>query len=351
MDVPTSTASDIEDEKEIDILGCVEFVPEEKPERRTARLVDREGEQFELTLFSNDENYEIEKGEWYVFRAAEGDVYEPTDSIGITPSFGDMTVQKLGEAPSIVNEEVRDHGESLISTCEEPVSVEEGPARAVVDIETVLANGLSEAELDLENSDHVELLCIGVGYRPAPDIPENVDVLFRANSSAQAEYELMDALCEWLEQREPDEVLTYHGSFDRGHLRGRSQRLESELDRNGVSERLEKFLRDDRFRDLGMSGMSLEDAVDTVPTYWDIYQHDLTPSDWRTELRELERYPENKQLDDPEMTHWDIASFGARYLELADSASTRTESQEFRALSELLRHYTAGDIGPVFGLT
>lgn len=350
MEYPTTTVDDIEDDMPIDMLAFVDYVPEDKPERRVVRLFDRLGTEFKLTLFESDSNYGLNKGEWYVFRDAEGDVYEPMDSIGITPSFGDMSVQHLPEPPEIVSEDAQARSDTTTDGATGPVSLDEGPARAVVDIETVLADGVDEATLDLQNSAHVELLCVGVGYQPAPGLPAAVDVLFRANSSPQAEYDLLEAVCEWLEAREPESVLTYHGGFDRQHLRGRAEQLEATVGGDGVRNRFEAFLDDDRFRDLGLSGMSLEDAAETVPTYWDVYAHDLDPVTWRRRLRELGRYPEETPLDHPVMTNKDIAPVGARYLELADDLGSPDESQEYRALRELLRHYTAGDIEPVFQL-
>ena len=347
MELPTATVGEIENDTAIDILGCVDYVPENEPERRAVRLFDREGEEFELTLFGSDSNFGLEKGEWYVFRDAEGDVYEPTDSIGITPSFGDMSVQHLSDPPEIASEKAQKRSKSTTEAPSEPVTLEDGTARAVVDIETVLADGVDEESVDLDDSSHVELLCVGVGYQPAPGLPASVDVLFRSDSSPRAEYDLLEAVCEWLETRDPESVLTY-GEFDPRHLKGRAERLEERLE-GDVRERLGVFFRDDRYRDVSL-GVSLEDAADAVPTYWDVYDHGLDPTTWRRRLRETGRWPDGKPLDDPVMTNKDIDGVGGRYLELSDELDTPNESREYRALRELLRQYTAGDIEPVFQL-
>ena len=348
MELPTATVDEIEDDTAIDILGCVDYVPENEPERRAVRLFDREGEEFELTLFGSDSNFGLETGEWYAFRDAEGDVYEPTDSVGITPSFGDMSVKHLPEPPEIATEGARERSESTTDAPSGPVTLEDGAARAVVDIETVLADGVDEATVDLDDSSHVELLCVGVGYQPAPGIPASVDVLFRADPSPQAEYDLLEAVCAWLEIRDPESVLTY-GEFDPRHLNGRAERLEERLGKGDVRERLAVFFGDDRHRDVSL-GVSLEDAADTVPTYWDVYDHDLDPTTWRRRLQEVGGWPEGTPLDDPVMTNKDIDGVGGRYLELSEELDTPTESRQYRAVRELLRHYTAGDIEPVFQL-
>ena len=350
MELPTATVEDIENDTAIDILACVDYLPEDKPERRAVRLFDREGEEFKLTLFDSDSNLGLEKGEWYAFRDAEGDVYEPTGSIGITPSFGDMSVQHLPETPDIVSEGARSRSETTTETPSGPVTLEDGTARAVVDIETVLADGIDEETVDLDDSGHLELLCVGVGYQPAPGLPADVDVLFRAGPSPQAEYDLLEAVCAWLENREPESVLTY-GEFDPRHLKGRAARLEDRLgDGAGdVRERLEPFFSGERYRDVSL-GISLEDAAETVPTYWDVYDHGLDPTTWRRRLRELGGWVEEKPLDDPVMTNKDIDGVGSRFLERSESLAVPAESREYRALRELLRHYTAGDIEPVFQL-
>jgi len=87
---------------------------------------------------------------------------------------------------------------------------------------------------------------------------------------------------------------------------------------------------------------SLEDNADVSETHWDIYKHSLNPAEWRKDHRRFDGNP-----DDPVVYNVDIPYFGQRYLELTEQSES---APEYRALHELLRHYTVADIDPLFEL-
>jgi hypothetical protein len=232
MDLPT-TKDDLSDEETVDLLARVDHVPPERDGRYQVALTDREENRLDLTFFDSSPEYDLREGEWYVFEDAEGDVYEPPDSYGITPNFRKMVVRYV-ESPGEVVTTGRYGGESSAGDAGESVTAETSvvdstagdaeeearagsqsasaqsgtaqsgdstatsdsatrsdadataaatpasPAvlsRAVVDIETVAT--VPEEDFDARDSDHVELLCVGVGYHPAPGLPAEVDAVPR----------------------------------------------------------------------------------------------------------------------------------------------------------------------------
>lgn len=204
------------------------------------------------------------------------------------------------------------------------------------DIETI--SRVPEAELDLVNSDHLELLCIGVGYAPGPGRPGKSGVLVRDGLSAESEAELIDRFCEYVEGADPKHLLLFKGDFDLQHVPGRATRARSDA----FGEHVQDVLNDRELINLDLPG-SLEDNVDEpIETHWDIYEHSLNPEDWRVDHPRF-----TGDVDDPVVTNKDIPYFGDRYLELVEQGE---ESREVRALYELIRHYTIADIDPLFEL-
>ncbi len=289
-------------------------------------LEDIEGEQLELKIWAGDlETDGLEDGEWYCFENAEGDVYN--GKVGLGSNRGKLQLRHLPEPPGGATNEREQ---------EEPIEQIVGDAVAL-DIETI--SQVPEEEFDFENSDHVELLCIGVGYTPNLGTPGASEVLFRTGTAPATEASLLEEFCGYVEARDPDQLVMFKGDFDRRHLLGRAERLvdlESELD-----ARIESIFVEREVVNLDPWG-SLEENADVPPTYWDIYDHALDPAEWRTDHP---RY--SGDISDPRVTNTDVPHFGERYLELCDE---NADGRERRALRELLRHYTVADIDPLFEL-
>jgi hypothetical protein len=323
MEYPRTTKSDIEDKVSLSIVVKVTDSQEFDDGNEMYYLRDIEGNETRLKIWNEEtDRYEIETGEWYLFQDAEGDTYgEPM----LGSNRGDMEAIALDKPPEFVEE----------PTEVETEEVTEGGTLAV-DIETISI--VPEDELDLDNSDHVSLLCIGVGYTPEVGMPGNSTVLFREGSSECDEAALLERFCEYVEDRNPDQLVLFKGDFDLTHLQGRASRVD---DNGNLSSRVESVFDTHRVVNLTPPG-SLEDNFDVIPTYWDIYQHSLDPAEWR---RSHPNY--TGELDNPKVTNKDIPYFGERYIELRDSSAT---NQEFRALHELIRHYTKSDIDPLFRL-
>jgi len=87
---------------------------------------------------------------------------------------------------------------------------------------------------------------------------------------------------------------------------------------------------------------SLEDNADVRKTHWGIYEHFLSPTEWRKDHPRVDDDP-----DDPVVYNVDIPYFGQRYLELTEQPES---APEYRALHELLRNYTPADIDSLFKL-
>jgi hypothetical protein len=323
MEYPENTKSDIEDGKTLSIVAKVTNFKRFDDGNEMYYLTDIEGSNTKLKIWDEEVDlYEIEVGRWYLFENAEGDTYgDPM----LGSNRGDMQTVVLEEPPESVEESLNEASEDVI----------EGGVLAV-DIETISL--VPESEIDLSNSNHVSLLCIGVGYTPELGMPGRSAVLFREGSQRQDEENLLERFCEYVEDRNPDQLVLFRGDFDRTHLRGRATLVAEDDDLNS---RVNATFENHRVVNLTPPG-SLEDNADVIPTYWDIYNHSLDPAEWR---QDHPRY--TGELDDPEVTNKDIPYFGARYLELRDEERT---NREFRALHELIRHYTESDIIPLFDL-
>jgi hypothetical protein len=97
-----------------------------------------------------------------------------------------------------------------------------------IDIETVSPE---VKDPNLQNPDHVELLCIGVGHQACPESPVETHVLFRRDRTPEAEIELLYRLYEWVRTHISEYLLTYNGTkFDLLHLRGRADRAQRASD-------------------------------------------------------------------------------------------------------------------------
>jgi hypothetical protein len=366
MEYPSATRDDIEQDVEIDILVRVEEVNDGRGKIDSlVRTVDRLGNSIPLTVFESNPEYQFTPGNWYVLRRASGNYYERKDRLELRSNFGKLSVDAVPEpspevAPVLAPDSVQQpEAESETQQASGTAGTATGSdtptdgGTLALDIETVSA--VPESEVDLDDSETLELLCVAVGYRDRPGGHVESEVLFREGTDDRSELELYADLCDWIESRGPDRLLTYSGSdFDLPHLRTRIDLIAdaSDLWSETVKRVVRLFGTSDGpgaldHTDLYERG-SLADATDQRPTHWDIYRHSLDPTDWRTDQREAGRYPDDWDLDDPRVRGGDVPGFGDRYLSLvADGAG---DEQEARALRELLRHYAVADVEPLFAL-
>jgi hypothetical protein len=287
------------------------------------QVLDVEGERFELKFWAgNADELELHEERWAVVRSGRGDLYGGNTLV--SSNHGDIGLDYLDDSPTFATIEP--------GTESEPEYPDDGVV--AVDIETLTT--VPESQFDFEDSTHVELLCVGVGYAPSPNTSPVADVLFREGRDAQAEEDLLVAVCEWIEARDPGRVVTFKGDYDRRHLPGRAALLTT--DGSPLHQRVEAVFTERHWDNIDPYG-SLEDAADIPPTYWDIYQHSLDPADWRTE--------HSGPIDDPEVKNYDIPHIGDAYLEAREEAPG---SRTARALRELLYQYTVRDIRPLFAL-
>ena len=321
-----TTKEDIVDGEPIDIAAKVLQQRTFDDGNTQVLLEDIEGKELELKIWAGDLKTDgLEDGEWYCFENAEGDIYN--GKVGLGSNRGELEFKYLPEPPECAATEPEQ---------EETIEQVEGDAVAL-DIETI--SQVPEAEFDFENSDHVELLCIGVGYTSSLGTPGVSEVLFRSGTTPATEAALLKEFCGYVETRDPDYLVMFKGDFDRRHLLGRAERLvdvESSLD-----PRIETMFTEREVVNLDPWG-SLEENAGVPPTYWDIYDHSLNPAKWRADHP---RY--SGDVSEPQVRNTDVPYFGERYLELCEDD---TNGSERRALRELLRHYTVADIDPLFGL-
>lgn len=377
MPVPTATRENIEQNEPIDILVRVESeTTAHGPVEQQYVVTDRDGARFGLAIFERQAAYTLESDRWYVLENASGNVYNGKPEL--RSNFGSMSVKAVAEPPDSV---------TVPGSTSSDTTVHEGGVLAF-DIETI--STVPETALDLGDSSHLELLCIGVGYRPSSGVPVESDVLFRRDLSPESEQDLLERFCDWIDARDPSLLVTYNGTgFDLPHLRGRAAAISdvttnddatdtespdtntdntesthtsptdsgsSESNSDGsksTDTRLAAVLDMTTHEDLYVSG-PLENATAVATTHWDAYAHDMDPTRWRQEQRELGRYPANRPLDEPVVVAGDVPYFGRRYLELRsddpDTGGKRAHEKEQRALRRLLREYAVADVEPLFEL-
>jgi hypothetical protein len=305
------------------------------------------------TVFKNSDvaDYDWKEDEYYRFTAVKGDEFG--GAMGIVPSWN-TEVEKLSEAPSAFDD---DRERPAPEFAEE---IDASTARIALDIEIV--TNRDEATLDLDDPEHIELLAIGVGYQPAPGLPVEETVLLREATSPESELELVDEMLRWFDERPADTLLTYNGrNFDFDHLRDRA-RLAAEragVPNSDVVSEVATFLNDVEDVDIApvsqglhgygtrLEGACEELSVPVQKTEWDVYQHGLSPEDWREgQWKAMER-PPSDDLSDVEAFPSDVPHFGAVFLE---GMENRRDAVETRALRRLIVDYTAADIVPLFQL-
>lgn len=190
-----------------------------------------------------------------------------------------------------------------------------------IDIETVSPK---VEDPNLQNPDHVELLCIGVGYQPHPASPVETHVLFRRDKTPEAEIELLYRLYEWVRTHISDYLLTYNGTkFDLLHLRGRADRAQ-------------------RAADATVSARDWIDAILDVHVHRDLFLECIDRYDEWLKLEEacskLKIPTSDTSYGEDIVKNESIPQLGERFLQGDNSV-----------LGALI-DYTEGDIEPLFGL-
>lgn len=237
--------------------------------------------------------------------------------------------------------------------------------RLALDIETVSPDLDPGERPDFRDPGDFELLAVALGYeqRGADGLAngerrsrdrDSVEstVLFREGTGPAAELDLVELVCDWLDDQPADTLLTYNGeAFDLLHLRGRS-RLASEAlgSRPGVAARIDAVLGGvvhDDLRDRAVERFggrpTFESAcrrvgIEVPETRWADYDHGTDPTDWRGAIG----------THAPDVKNTDVPQFGAAYLDLADVGATHTLT--FRELERLLADYARSDVEPLFEL-
>jgi len=329
MNVPQTTKDDITDEDTISIAAQVLQHRTFDDGNTQVQLQDIEGQEFLLKIWDGDlPDFEFRENEWILLEDALGDIYN--ENVNVGSNYGDLQVTYLESSPSSVDQDEPD--DTATDSTQQTGGV------VALDIETI--STVPEAEFEFDNSDHLELLCIGVGYAPYQGAPGTSRTLFRSGTTDVSEAALLQQFCEYVESHTPSHLVTFKGDFDYQHLIGRAERL-SEIEPD-LSTRVRSLFTEQDWTNLDPWG-SLEDNADVNKTHWDIYDHSLTPAEWRKDHPRFDGDP-----DDPIVYNIDIPYFGQRYLELTEQPESG--HREHRALHELLRHYTVADIDPLFEL-
>lgn len=201
---------------------------------------------------------------------------------------------------------------------------------------------------DFQDYTQFELLAIGVGYQPSPSAPIDATVLFRDGPSTDAELDLIEELCDWMDVRSGDTYYTFNGEeFDLPQLLGRAKECAKETGRMDALNRVDTLINDYTHDDLCPDAWnafgdytSLEETAEQVgckpvETMWDDYNHGVSPRSWRTSDR-----------GDPTVGGRDVPGFGEVYLSHYENGTT--DSAAFRELKSLLYDYTVKDVQPLF---
>jgi len=328
MNLPQNTKEDITDGEPISIAAQVLQYRTFDDGNTQVQLQDTEEQEFLLKIWEGDQpDFEFKENDWILLENALGDIYNGDVNVG--SNYGDIQITHLESPPSSVDQDASDNTATD--------STQQTGGVVALDIETI--STVSEVEFEFENSDHLELLCIGVGYAPHQGVPGSSRILFRSGTTAESEAALLQDFCEYVESHAPSDLVTFKGDFDHQHMIGRAERL-SEIDPD-LSTRVRSLFTENEWTDLDPWG-SLEDNADVSETHWDIYKHSLNPAEWRKDHPRFDGNP-----DDTVVYNVDIPYFGQRYLELTEQPES---ASEYRALHELLRHYTVADIDPLFEL-
>lgn len=321
---------------------------------RFAYFQDMKGVFVTLTVFPDNDyliEREWEEGQWYQFSGVNGNIY--AGETGIKHRDGASVAETTPPGLKGPTDGSRSINELIPSLYGDT-------ARIAVDIEVLTT--VPDSELDLRNSEHIELFCIGVGFQPEHPFSPIPEVLFRPEDGPAGECQLLETFCTWLDEHPGQVLLTYRGEqFDIPHLQERARiaaekvaASDSETTYEGLEERVTDALGSYTHVDLGETAFktfeypSLDDLLDRfgieVPkTYWAAYNHGLDVREWRTDQQD------NELTDDSVVVGADIPHFGDHWLALRDHGAT--ETCRFRSLDALLRKYVKADIVPLFELS
>lgn len=352
----TATAAQLVHNEPIDIrLQYRQSTTSSNPSiERFAYFQDMKGVFVTLTIFPDNDyliEREWEEGQWYQFTEVNGNLYNGEN--GIKHRDGASVEETTPPGLKGPTDGSRAINELIPSLYDDT-------ARIAVDIEVLTT--VPDSELDLNNPEHIELLCIGVGFQTEHPHPPITEVLFRPEDGPAGECQLLESFCTWLDEHPGQTLLTYRGEqFDIPHLQNRARiaaekvgASDSEPKYEGLEERVTDALESYTHVDLGETAFkafeypSLNDLLDRfgieIPkTYWAAYNHGLDVRDWRTEQQN------NKLIDGSVVVGADIPQFGDHWLKLRDHGAT--ETCRFRSLDALLRKYVKADISPLFELS
>lgn len=218
-----------------------------------------------------------------------------------------------------------------------------------IDIET--ASPHSEPNGDMQNTDHFELVAVGLGYQKRPGASVETEVLFREGGwDTYHTTELLTRVTDWIKARDPNYAITYNGkSFDEPHLLNWAAEADAEYKTTDLEETFQTIFNNhvDLIRSAssihGGSGQSrikleeaLEDADITVSkTYYGNY--DLPP--------ELTNSVEQDYVQNVDIGRV-LGEAYVDYIGVPDEPHA-----EYLDLGRLLYDYTAADIEPLFELS
>lgn len=310
---------------------------------------DVHGAHAKITIFDDDDvdltDYKFEENCWYRFTDVNPDVYQGT--VGVKAKWS-RQVTRISSPPELPSGKSDD----IVRLLGDATKV------AALDIETI--STVSEKERDPTNPDHHELLCTGVGYRSEPGGAIEADVLFRDGSSATAELQAIEAIVNWLDDREVDVLITFGGAwFDLPILIGRSEQTSALVDQPRRGKRIKKSFESLFHADLSKTKNrvigrgSLEDMAShvgspTTHTEWSEYDFDISPRSWRERQWEAMkadgRDPPSNEITDTTIFNSDIPYIGREWLSALEEGEHERE-EEIRACLEA---YTLADIRPLF---
>jgi len=200
MNLPQTTKEDIDDGEPISIAAQVLQHRTFDDGNTQVRLQDTEGQEFLLKIWDGDlPAFEFREDEWILLEDALGDIYNGDVNVG--SNYSDVQLTYLESPPSSVDQDEPDNTAAD--------STQQSGGVVVLDIETI--STVPEAEFEFDNSDHLELLCIGVGYAPHQGAPGATHTLFRSGTTDVSEAALLRQFCEYVESHAPSHLVTFKG--------------------------------------------------------------------------------------------------------------------------------------------
>lgn len=224
-------------------------------------------------------------------------------------------------------------------------------SRIAFDIETVSPDVPHDQRPDFKDANDFEFLISGLGYQVTPGTEIETELIFRYGWGATSELQVIEQTLDWIEDRDPDQLITYNGtSFDLNHLRGRAVIVSSATDDyNDLVDRIDAFLnaiehidlRDDAVGVYGnyprLEDVCRGEGVDTESTYLE---------DYGICIDRLNEHRGSATWGDAIIGNADVPVLGEWYLDSFEDEDIKTNDKYFEALS----HYARADIEPLFEL-